>query len=181
MTYPLTDSGQRFGSASADLQFAASVASFGMLLRGSKFKGEASYAAVLELAAASRGEDRHGVRGEFLELVKAAQRLSGEPVGALPSFPVQTVAAITPPTPPVPQQVAICGTVDPPPTGMYLVRLRNWWSGLDSQETFAVGIGAGVSVSLLALAATGWLIRWQAGVSSPAPLTTAPGKPPKAG
>jgi hypothetical protein len=102
-------------------------------------------------------------------------------VGALPSFPVQTVAAITPPTPPVPQQVAICGTVDPPPTGMYLVRLRNWWSGLDSQETFAVGIGAGVSVSLLALAATGWLIRWQAGVSSPAPLTTAPGKPPKAG
>jgi Ca-activated chloride channel homolog len=86
LTFPVKDSGAKFGSASPDLQFAASVASFGMLLRNSKFKGDASYAAVLETAAATLGQDKHGLRGEFLELVNAAQRLSGEKVGAAPVF-----------------------------------------------------------------------------------------------
>ena len=167
MTFPLTDGGQRFGSASADLQFAASVASFGMLLRGSKFKGEASYAAVLELAASSRGEDKHGLRREFLELVKAAQRLSNEPLGALPSFPIQPVSIATPVAT---QPIAICGTVDPYPSTFYVARLRDWWSGLGSAETFAVGIGAGVAASFLALAAGAWLIRWQSGLRTSSPI-----------
>jgi Ca-activated chloride channel family protein len=163
MSYPLTDGGQRFASASGDLQFAASVASFGMLLRGSKHKGQSSFAAVLELAAASKGEDKHGLRGEFLELVKAAQQLSGEPIGALPSFPVQPPVAVTPAAV-TPQPVALrCGTE--PSLGMYLARLRIWWSGLGSAEIFAVGIGAGVAASFLALAASAWLIRWQTSVS----------------
>ncbi len=78
MEYPVKDSGAKFGSASNDLQFAAAVASFGMLLRNSSFKGDASYSAVLETASAARGEDKQGRRSEFLELVRAAQRLSGE-------------------------------------------------------------------------------------------------------
>jgi len=86
MTYPLTDSGARFGSASADMQFAAAVASFGMLLRNSKYKGNLTYGAVLETAASSRGQDKHGLRAEFLELVGAAQRLAGEPVSQLPAI-----------------------------------------------------------------------------------------------
>jgi Ca-activated chloride channel family protein len=85
LTFPLKDSGSRFNSASADMQFATAVASFGMLLRQSKFKGDASFASVIETAAAARGEDRHGLRAEFLELVQAAQRLSGEPVSIIPA------------------------------------------------------------------------------------------------
>jgi hypothetical protein len=83
LTYPLVDSEARFSAASTDLQFAAAVASFGMLLRNSQHKGNASYAAVLETAAAARGADKRGLRGEFLELVKSAQRLAGERVGAV--------------------------------------------------------------------------------------------------
>ena len=85
LTYPLVDSEARFSAASADLQFAAAVASFGMLLRNSQHKGNASYAAVLETAAAARGDDQRGLRGEFLELVRSAQRLAGENVGAVPA------------------------------------------------------------------------------------------------
>jgi Ca-activated chloride channel homolog len=86
LTFPVMDDGANFGSASPELQFAAAVASFGMLLRNSPFKGEATYAAVLEMAAAMRGMDRRGRRGEFLELVRAAQRLSGERVILRPAM-----------------------------------------------------------------------------------------------
>jgi Ca-activated chloride channel family protein len=166
LAFPVKDGGGRFGSASGDFQFAAAVASFGMLLRGSKFKGESSFAAVLETATAARGEDQHGLRSEFLELVKAAQRLSGEPIGALPSFPVQQPVVVTPAFV-NPQPSALrCGT-EPSLTGMYAARLRNSWSGLGSAETFAVGVGAGVAASFLALAASAWLIRWQSGPSLP--------------
>jgi len=82
LSFPVKDGGAKFGSASPDLQFAAAVASFGMLLRNSKFKGDVSYAAVLETAAATRGEDKQGLRGEFLDLVKAAASLSGEKIGS---------------------------------------------------------------------------------------------------
>jgi Ca-activated chloride channel family protein len=85
LEYPVNDSGARFASASPDLQFATAVASFGMLLRNSSHKGDASYAAVLETASACRGEDQRGRRGEFLELVRAAQRLSGEKLSIVPA------------------------------------------------------------------------------------------------
>jgi len=62
------------------------VASFGMLLRNSKHKGDASYAAVMEIAAGARGEDASGRRGEFLQLVKTAGELSGEKVGMAPAI-----------------------------------------------------------------------------------------------
>jgi Ca-activated chloride channel family protein len=60
-------------SASNDQRFAAAVASFGMLLRGSQHRGEASYDSVLALARGT-GSDRH--RAEFAELVRTARRLS---------------------------------------------------------------------------------------------------------
>jgi len=60
-------------SASSDQRFAAAVASFGMLLRGSRYRGTASYDSVLSLAHGT-GSDRY--RTEFLELVRAAQKLS---------------------------------------------------------------------------------------------------------
>jgi Ca-activated chloride channel family protein len=70
------DSRESIRSASANLRFSAAVAEFGMLLRGSKYKGTATYADVLSLAASARGEDADGDRTEFLALVERASALS---------------------------------------------------------------------------------------------------------
>lgn len=87
LTFPVKDSGHQFGQASHDFQFAAAVASFGMLLRRSEHRGATSYAAVLETATAACGTDKHGYRAEFLELVKSAQRLSSQVTGDKSSIP----------------------------------------------------------------------------------------------
>ena len=59
----------------ADFQFAAAVAAFGMLLRNSEHKGDATLDAVEEIARASRGKDQHGYRAEFLELIARTKTL----------------------------------------------------------------------------------------------------------
>ncbi len=56
--------------ASDDLRFAASVASFGMLLRDSEHKGNATAASVLSLARGAAGDDEDGYRAEFIGLVE---------------------------------------------------------------------------------------------------------------
>ena len=71
------DNGQTLRQASHEFQFAAAVAGFGMLLRNSEYRGDLSYAAVHDLAAGAMGQDRYGYRSEFLEMVGAANRLSG--------------------------------------------------------------------------------------------------------
>jgi Ca-activated chloride channel family protein len=58
-----------------DFRFAASVAEFGMLLRGSKYRGESSYEHVIQSAQQSKGQDAYGYRAEFIDLVKRAQQL----------------------------------------------------------------------------------------------------------
>ncbi|HUE73323.1 MAG TPA: von Willebrand factor type A domain-containing protein [Pirellulaceae bacterium] len=73
--YPLKNRGGKFNAASKDFQFAAAVASFGMQLRNSQFRGEGNLAAVAEIAAASIGEDKGGYRAEFVDLVRKAQSL----------------------------------------------------------------------------------------------------------
>ncbi len=73
---PVVDTGTGIDAADADVQFAAAVASFGMLLRNSPYKGRASWAQVLDLAEAGRGADRHGYRAEFIELVRKAQQIA---------------------------------------------------------------------------------------------------------
>jgi len=77
LEFPVVDSGSAFGKASPDFQFAASVASFGMLLRGSEHRGDATYDAVLEIATAAKGPDVHGYRAEFLKMVRRAKGLGG--------------------------------------------------------------------------------------------------------
>lgn len=77
LEFPLVDQGKPFGAASLDFQFAAAVASFGMLLRDSQHKGTATYDAVLEIAESARGPDVHGYRMELLEMVRRAQSLTG--------------------------------------------------------------------------------------------------------
>lgn len=65
--------------ATGNLRFASSVAEFGLLLRGSEFKGSASYGAVIERAKESKGADSEGYRAEFIRLVEKAQLLDSAP------------------------------------------------------------------------------------------------------
>ena len=73
--YPVRDLGLAFGQASTDLRFAAAVAAFGMLLRGSEHAGDADFRQVMAWAAGALGSDPHGDRRAFLQLVKQAAAL----------------------------------------------------------------------------------------------------------
>lgn len=61
---------------SENLSFSAAVASFGMVLRDSKFKGDATFDLVDQLARYGKGEDTNGYRSEFLKIVELADLLS---------------------------------------------------------------------------------------------------------
>src|SRR5207244_4691860 len=73
---PLLDADGDILTASDTLRFAASVAELGMLLRDSKYKGDASYDEVRQLAQKSMGRDVEGYRADFLALVAAAAQLA---------------------------------------------------------------------------------------------------------
>ena len=70
------DARASYANASADFKFAAAVAEFGMLLRGSRYKGQASYDSAAELARSALGADLRGQRAEFVRLVESARALS---------------------------------------------------------------------------------------------------------
>jgi Ca-activated chloride channel family protein len=72
------DRGAAFAGATVDFRFAASVAELGMLLRGSEFKGRASFDHVIETAQAAKGTDANGYRAEFVELARACKSLTPE-------------------------------------------------------------------------------------------------------
>ncbi|MDP9291294.1 MAG: VWA domain-containing protein [Verrucomicrobiota bacterium] len=60
---------------SKDLQFAAAVAEFGMVLRESPHKGNATFETALSLCEHGLGADPHGYRREFMDLVRKAKSL----------------------------------------------------------------------------------------------------------
>jgi Ca-activated chloride channel family protein len=64
-------------NTSPDYRFSASVAAFGMLLRGSEHSGNATYESVRALAASSLGPDLGGDRRGFLSMLDQARRLEG--------------------------------------------------------------------------------------------------------
>jgi Ca-activated chloride channel family protein len=72
MDVPLADRGTAFSDAGSDVRFAASVAAFGMILKNSAHRGEATLGWVLDTAIASQGQDRGGYRDEFISLVQKA-------------------------------------------------------------------------------------------------------------
>jgi Ca-activated chloride channel homolog len=76
MELTLADRAEAFDKASTSLRFAAAVASFGMVLRDSPYKGDSSFASVLVWAKASLGQDRGSSRAEFLTLVEKARHLT---------------------------------------------------------------------------------------------------------
>ncbi len=71
----IVDDGLTLEEASDDFAFAASVASFGMLLRGSPHSGDFTYDDIIALAESGLGEDVFGYRNEFLDMVKKAKQL----------------------------------------------------------------------------------------------------------
>ncbi len=73
--FVLKERGTRFNRSSKDFQFAAAVASFGMLLRDSEYSGTGSFTAIEEIATGATGKDTRGYRAEFVELVRAASKL----------------------------------------------------------------------------------------------------------
>ncbi len=75
IAFPLADPVKRLSDASGDFKFAAAVATFGMILRGSENKGSANFDTVLELATEGKGADPGGHREEFLSLVKKAKAI----------------------------------------------------------------------------------------------------------
>jgi len=71
----LQDHHRALSDASNNFRFSAGVASFGMLLRGSKNKGGASLKQVERLVGSALGADPHGEKAELLDMVHAAKRL----------------------------------------------------------------------------------------------------------
>lgn len=70
--FPVQDSDRAFDGASADYRFAAAVASFGMLLRDSNYKGTATWRQVAAWAEPGTANDSEGYRREFLTLIDQA-------------------------------------------------------------------------------------------------------------
>ena len=91
METPVKDAGKKYGEASGDFKFAAAVASFGMILRDSQFKGNATLAAVQELAGEGLQKHDGGNNGaddakdndervrcaEFIQMIERAKTLKG--------------------------------------------------------------------------------------------------------
>jgi Ca-activated chloride channel family protein len=82
LTYTVHDNNADVTAASNNLRFASAVAELGMLLRDSKFKGDATYDEVRTLAQKSLGRDFEGYRHDFLTMISDAQNLSHETVAA---------------------------------------------------------------------------------------------------
>lgn len=71
---PLIDS--KKSNVSSDLKFASAVAMFAQLLKGSIYKGDATYDKVIDLAKSSLGNDPDGYRSEFVRLVEIVKNLN---------------------------------------------------------------------------------------------------------
>ena len=65
-------------STDPEAQFAAAIAGFGQLLRGSGFLGDWSYADAIALASANRGSDAFGYRFEAVQLMRLAESLDAD-------------------------------------------------------------------------------------------------------
>ena len=75
MIVKAVDEEKTWAECSDDYRFAASVASFSLLLRDSEYKGETSFDDVLQWVEGAYSYDPSGYRAEFLELVNKAKSL----------------------------------------------------------------------------------------------------------
>jgi Ca-activated chloride channel family protein len=75
LEFPLTDRGTTWEKSSPDFRFAAAVASYGMLLRGSNYLSEATWQSTAEWAREGLGLDQSGYRSGFLGLLEKTRAL----------------------------------------------------------------------------------------------------------
>ena len=81
MEHPVMDSAIPFNKTSDNFRFSAAVAEFGMLLRQSEYKQQASYDSAINTAQKAIGNDKEGYRSEFLKLAKSAKLLAKDLLG----------------------------------------------------------------------------------------------------
>jgi len=72
ISHPVMDKQTALANTSDNFRFAAAVAEFGLLLRNSAFKQQATYNQVVSLAKSASGMDENGYRAEFIRLVQSA-------------------------------------------------------------------------------------------------------------
>jgi len=72
----IKDKATEITKSSDNFKFSAAIAEFGMLLRDSEFKSQASFENALKLANEAKGDDSEGYRTEFVQLVKKASLLA---------------------------------------------------------------------------------------------------------
>ncbi len=70
-----------FSNTSENFRFSAAVAEFGMLLRQSVYKQNASFDNVISTAQKATGKDDEGYRAEFVKLAKSAKLLAKDLLG----------------------------------------------------------------------------------------------------
>lgn len=75
MEVPVSATSLAYKQASGQFRLAAAVATFGMILSDSKYKGEADFTLVRSLANSAVGEDPGGYRREFVKLCEKASKL----------------------------------------------------------------------------------------------------------
>ncbi len=78
---PVTEADEvaTFEAAGTDQRFSVAVAAFGQKLRDEDALAGFGYDRILDIAAAARGDDPFGYRGEFLSLVRLAAALAEKP------------------------------------------------------------------------------------------------------
>ncbi len=69
------DLGTSFENSSDAMKFVSSVASFGLVLSNSSYKGIANYDLILEWLSTQDLEDKHGFKDEFISIVEKAKTL----------------------------------------------------------------------------------------------------------
>ncbi len=74
--YEILDEGMIFGEASSSHRFAASVASFTMMLRESQYKGNTDFNKIYNWAQQSSDYDPFGYKNQFLRMIQKAEQLS---------------------------------------------------------------------------------------------------------
>ena len=74
LSLDIVDEGKTFEQASNDHRFAAAVASFGLLVRDSEYKGDTSFDDIIDWADNARTYDPFGYKLLFLDIVRQAEQ-----------------------------------------------------------------------------------------------------------
>ncbi|TCD03344.1 vWA domain-containing protein [Pedobacter psychroterrae] len=88
ITQAVIDTAVPFGNTSDNFRFSAAVAEFGMLLRQSAYKQNASFDNVISTAQKATGKDDEGYRAEFVKLAKSAKLLAKDLLGMNEKIPL---------------------------------------------------------------------------------------------